>query len=314
MRGLPRFIALRLIHLIPVVLGVTFLVFTMLKLVPGDPAVAILGIRATPEAVANIREALGLDRPFLVQYLGFLGNLLRGNLGDSLVARQPVLQMVLERMPATLSLVLMSGILGAILTVPPAFVAARHKDRPVDHAIRGTFIFGLAIPSFWLGIILMLVFSLRLHMFPVSGFGNTWPDRLHHLFLPSFTVALALSAILIRNLRAGVLEVLRSDYVRTARAKGLAERAVMLRHVMRNALLSTITIFGVNLAFLIGGTVVVETVFSLPGLGAMLVTAIYQRDYPVVQGITLVFAVFIILVNLLVDLTYVALDPRVTFD
>ncbi|HET7009623.1 MAG TPA: ABC transporter permease, partial [Anaerolineales bacterium] len=204
MRGLPRFIALRLIHLIPVVLGVTFLVFTMLKLVPGDPAVAILGIRATPEAIANIREALGLDRPFLVQYLAFLGNLLRGNLGDSLVARQPVLQMVLERMPATLSLVLMSGILGAILTVPPAFVAARHKDRPVDHAIRGTFIFGLAIPSFWLGIILMLVFSLRLHMFPVSGFGNTWPDRLHHLFLPSFTVALALSAILIRNLRAGV--------------------------------------------------------------------------------------------------------------
>ncbi|HET6946919.1 MAG TPA: ABC transporter permease, partial [bacterium] len=267
-----------------------------------------------PEAIANIREALGLDRPFLVQYLAFLGNLLRGNLGASLVARQPVLQMVLERMPATLSLVLMSGILGAILTVPPAFVAARHKDRPVDHAIRGTFIFGLAIPSFWLGIILMLVFSLRLHMFPVSGFGNTWPDRLHHLFLPSFTVALALSAILIRNLRAGVLEVLRSDYVRTARAKGLAERAVMLRHVMRNALLSTITIFGVNLAFLIGGTVVVETVFSLPGLGAMLVTAIYQRDYPVVQGITLVFAVLIILVNLLVDLTYVALDPRVTFD
>lgn len=314
MTGLPRFIALRLVHLAPVILGVTFLVFLMLKLVPGDPAIAILGIRATPDAIANLREALGLDRPFLVQYVGFLGNLLRGNLGDSLVARQPVLQLVVERMPATILLVLFSALLAAILTLPPAVFAARHKDRPIDHAIRGAFIFGLAIPSFWLGIILMLIFSLKLHLFPVSGFGNTWPDRLHHLFLPSFTVALALSAILIRNLRAGLLDVLRSDYVRTARAKGLADRAVMLRHVMRNALLSTITVFGVNLAFLIGGTVVVETVFSLPGMGAMLVTAVYQRDYPVVQGITLVFAILIIMVNLLVDVTYVALDPRVTFD
>ncbi|HXF83354.1 MAG TPA: ABC transporter permease [bacterium] len=314
MTGLPRFLALRALHLIPVVLGVTFLVFTMLKLVPGDPAVAILGIRATPDALANLREALGLNKPFLAQYLSFLANLLRGNLGDSLVARQPVGQLVLERLPATLSLVGLSALLSAVLTIPPAFLAARHKDRPLDHAIRATFIVGLAIPSFWLGIILMLVFSLRLHLFPVSGFGATWPERLHHLVLPSFTVALALSAILIRNLRGGVLEVLRADYVRTARAKGLAERAVMWRHVMRNALLSTITIFGVNLAFLIGGTVVVETVFSLPGLGAMLVTAVFQRDYPVVQGITLVFAFFIILVNLLVDLAYVALDPRVTFD
>lgn len=314
MTGLLRFLALRAIHLVPVTLGVTFLVFTMLKLVPGDAAVAILGIRATPEALASLREVLGLDRPFLVQYLSFLGNMLRGNLGDSLVAKQPVVQMILERMPATLSLVAMSALFAAILTLPPAIIAARNRDRPVDHAIRGTFIFGLAIPSFWLGIILMLIFSLKLKMFPVSGFGSTWPDRLHHLVLPSFTVALALAAILIRNLRAGVLEVLRSDYVRTARAKGLAERAVMRRHVLRNALLSTITVFGVNLAFLIGGTVVVETVFSLPGLGAMLLTAVYQRDYPVVQGITLVFAFLIILVNLIVDLAYVALDPRVTFD
>ncbi|MDR7505230.1 MAG: ABC transporter permease [Armatimonadota bacterium] len=314
MTGLPRFLLLRLLHLVPVVLGVTFLVFTMLKLVPGDPATAILGIRATPEAIAAIREALGLDRPFLVQYLAFLGHLLRGNLGESLVAKQPVLPMILERMPATLSLVAMSALFGAVLTVPPAVLAARHKDRPLDHLVRGTFIFGLAIPGFWLGIILMLVFSLKLRLFPVSGFGATWVERLHHLVLPSFTVALALAAILIRNLRAGVLEVLRADYVRTARAKGLTERAVMRRHVMRNALLSTVTVFGVNLAFLIGGTVVVETVFSLPGLGAMLVTAVYQRDYPVVQGITLVFAVLIILVNLLVDLAYVALDPRVTFD
>ncbi len=314
MTGLPRFIAQRLLHLVPVAVGVTFLVFLLLKLVPGDPAMAILGIRATPEAVARLRDVLGLNRPFHLQYLSFLASLVRGDLGISLITRQPVTNLVLERLPPTLLLVIFSAVLSLILTVPPAIVAARRKDRPADHVIRGTFLVGLAIPSFWLGIILILVFSLRLRLFPVSGYGDTWPDRIHHLFLPSFTVALALAAILIRSLRAGLLEVLRSDYVRTARAKGLAEGAVMRRHVLRNAALSTITILGVNLTYLVGGTVVIETVFSLPGVGAMLVTAIYQRDYPVVQGITLAFAVLIILINLLVDLAYVALDPRITFD
>lgn len=314
MTGLSRFIAQRLLHLVPVAIGVSFLVFLLLKLVPGDPALAILGIRATPEAVERLRDVLGLNRPFHVQYLAFLALLLRGNLGDSLVTKQPVTGMVIERLPPTLLLVIFSAVLAIALTLPPAILAARRKDRPVDHIIRGTFLVGLAIPSFWLGIILILLFSLKLRLFPVSGFGATWPDRLWHLFLPSLTVALALAAILIRSLRAGLLEVLRSDYVRTARAKGLAERAVMRRHVLRNAVLSTITVLGVNLSYLIGGTVVIETVFSLPGVGAMLVTAIYQRDYPVVQGITLVFAVLIIIINLLVDLTYVALDPRITFD
>lgn len=314
MSGLPRFVGRRLFHLAPVALGVTFLVFLMLKLVPGDPALAILGIRATPEAVEQLRDALGLNRPFHVQYLAFIGNLLRGNLGDSLTAKQPVLELILERLPATIMLVVFSSLLAAAITVPLAVLAARRKDRGTDHIIRATFLVGLATPSFWLGIILMLVFSLRLGLFPVSGYGDTWPDRVWHLALPSITVALALSAILIRNLRGGLLEVLRSDYVRTARAKGLAEKDVMRRHVIRNALLSTVTVFGVNLAFLIGGTVVVETVFSLPGIGSLLVTAIYQRDYPVVQGITLIFAALIILINLMVDLTYVALDPRISFD
>jgi len=314
MTGLPRLIAQRLLHLVPVAVGVTFLVFLLLKLVPGDPAVAILGIRATPEAVARLRDALGLNRPFYLQYLSFLAGLVRGDLGISLITRQPVTNLVLERLPSTLVLVLFSAVLALGLTVPPAIIAARRRNQPADHLIRATFLVGLAIPSFWLGIILILVFSLKLRLFPVSGYGDTWPDRIHHLFLPSFTVALTLAAILIRSLRAGLLEVLRSDYVRTARAKGLAEGAVMRRHILRNAALSTITILGVNLTYLVGGTVVIETVFSLPGVGALLVTAIYQRDYPVVQGITLVFAVLIILINLLVDLAYVALDPRITFD
>lgn len=314
MTGLPRFIAQRLLHLVPVAVGVTFLVFLLLKLVPGDPAIAILGIRATPEAVERLRDVLGLNRPFHLQYAGFLVDLLRGDLGDSLITKQPVTALILERLPPTLLLVLFSALLAIVFTVPPAILAARRKDRPLDHLIRGTFLVGLAIPSFWLGIIFILIFSLKLRLFPVSGYGATWPDRFHHLFLPSFTVALALAAILIRSLRSGLLEVLRSDYVRTARAKGLAEGAVMRRHVLRNAVLSTITVLGVNLTFLIGGTVVIETVFSLPGVGAMLVTAIYQRDYPVVQGITLIFAVLIILINLLVDLAYVALDPRIRFD
>jgi peptide/nickel transport system permease protein len=305
------FLGRRLLQLVPVAVGITIVVFLMLRLIPGDPVRIMLGSRATPEAIASLERSLGLDKPIWEQYVYFVRNLARGDLGISLLHRQPVRELVLERLPATLWLVAYSAVLAVIITVPLAIVAARHKDRAVDQVIRGSTLLTLAMPSFWVGIIFMMVFSLRLDLFPVSGFGDDVRDRLYHLFLPSLTVALSLSAILIRSLRSSIIAVTLADFVETARAKGLTERRIMLKHILRNALISTVTILGVNIGWLIGGTVVIENLFAIPGLGALMLTSISGRDYPMVQGITLVFAVLVVGVNILTDLTYAIIDPRV---
>jgi peptide/nickel transport system permease protein len=305
------FLGRRLLQLVPVAVGITVVVFLMLRLIPGDPVRIMLGSRATPEAIASLERSLGLDKPIWEQYVYFVRNLLRGDLGISLLHRQPVRELVLERLPATLWLVAYSAVLAVIITVPLAIVAARHKDHAVDQAIRGSTLLTLAMPSFWVGIIFMMVFSLRLDLFPVSGFGDDVRDRLYHLFLPSLTVALSLSAILIRSLRSSIIAVTLADFVETARAKGLTERRIMFKHILRNALISTVTILGVNIGWLIGGTVVIENLFGIPGLGALMLTSISGRDYPMVQGITLVFAVLVVGVNILTDLTYAIIDPRV---
>jgi peptide/nickel transport system permease protein len=305
------FLGRRLLQLVPVAIGITIVVFFMLRLIPGDPVRIMLGSRATPEAIASLERSLGLDKPIWEQYFYFVRNLAQGNLGVSLLYRQPVRELVLERLPATLWLVAYSAVLAVIITVPLAIVAARHKDHAVDQAIRGSTLLTLAMPSFWVGIIFMMVFSLRLDLFPVSGFGDDVRDRLYHLFLPSLTVALSLSAILIRSLRSSIIAVTLADFVETARAKGLTERRIMFKHILRNALISTVTILGVNIGWLIGGTVVIENLFGIPGLGALMLTSISGRDYPMVQGITLVFAVLVVGVNILTDLTYAIIDPRV---
>jgi peptide/nickel transport system permease protein len=305
------FLGRRLLQLVPVAIGITIVVFFMLRLIPGDPVRIMLGSRATPEAIASLERSLGLDKPIWEQYFYFVRNLAQGNLGVSLLYRQPVRELVLERLPATLWLVAYSAVLAVIITVPLAIVAARNKDHAVDQAIRGSTLLTLAMPSFWVGIIFMMVFSLRLDLFPVSGFGDDVRDRLYHLFLPSLTVALSLSAILIRSLRSSIIAVTLADFVETARAKGLTERRIMFKHILRNALISTVTILGVNIGWLIGGTVVIENLFGIPGLGALMLTSISGRDYPMVQGITLVFAVLVVGVNILTDLTYAIIDPRV---
>ena len=305
------FLGRRLLQLVPVAIGITIVVFFMLRLIPGDPVRIMLGSRATPEAIASLERSLGLDKPIWEQYVYFVRNLAQGNLGVSLLYRQPVRELVLERLPATLWLVAYSAVLAVIITVPLAIVAARNKDHAVDQAIRGSTLLTLAMPSFWVGIIFMMVFSLRLDLFPVSGFGDDVRDRLYHLFLPSLTVALSLSAILIRSLRSSIIAVTLADFVETARAKGLTERRIMFKHILRNALISTVTILGVNIGWLIGGTVVIENLFAIPGLGALMLTSISGRDYPMVQGITLVFAVLVVGVNILTDLTYAIIDPRV---
>jgi peptide/nickel transport system permease protein len=312
--GRAAYIRRRLILMVLVLFGVTVVIFGMVRILPGDPAFLILGDRATDQKAAELREQLGLNRPVLEQYWLFVSGFARGDMGQSLLYRQPVGQLVLTRVPVSLALAAYAMALAAIITLFFGIVAAVNKGRWPDQLIRVGFLFALTTPNFWFGILLILLFGLTLHWFPVAGFGETGPEHIWYLFLPALTLALQLSAVLIRNLRSQIILTLRSDFVRTARAKGLSETLVLLRHVLRNALLSTVTIFGLQFGFLVGGTIVVETVFALPGTGQLLVQSIAARDYPVVQAITVVSAVLVIVVNLAVDLSYSFLDPRVTYE
>jgi len=249
-----------------------------------------------------------------VQYWNFVSGIPRGNFGMSLLYRQPVNNILLRRIPVSLFVAAYAMLLTAIITLPIGVWAATHKNKPSDQIIRILFLFTLTTPSFWLGILLILLFSLRLHLFPVAGYGQTFPEHLRYLFLPALTLSLQLSAVLIRNLRSGIINTLDSDFVRTARAKGLTNRTVLTAHVLRNALVSTVSIFGLQFTAVIGGTVIIETIFAIPGMGQLLFTSITARDYPVVQAITVTTAALVIIVNLLVDLSYSFLDARVTYE
>ncbi len=299
--------------MVPVLFGISLVVFLMLHLIPGDPALMMLGTKATPEAVARLHATLGLDQPLPVQYLSFLLNLLRGNLGDSYFYNQPVLPLILNRLPPTLFLVAYSALLLAIISVPLAILTALKRDSWIDQLVRGALVLTLGMPTFWLGILFLMFFSLRLRLLPVSGWGEGFVGHLYHLFLPALTISLGLAAIVIRSLRATILETLSSDYIRTARAKGLSSRQVFVKHALRTSLIPAVTLFGLNIGYMIGGTVLVETVFSIPGIGLLLVSTIFQRDYPMVQGITLALGLLVLLINLLTDLIYSYLDPRVSY-
>ncbi len=306
-----KFILSRPIQLIPVLFGISIVTFVMVHSIPGDPVRTLLGSKATPEAIERIRAEFGLDQPVWLQYVYFLENLTQGEMGVSVVYKVPVLQLVFDRLPATLFLLGYGVTLALLFTIPLAIVATLYRGRLPDHLIRVLSTSGLGFPVFWLGIMLMIVFSVWLGLFPVSGFGEGFFGHLHSLFLPSFAIALALSAVLTRNLRASLLAELDSDHISTARAKGLPARWIFVRHVFRNSLIPTINLLGVNLGWLIGGTVVVESVFSVPGLGSLLVQSIFARDYMIVQMITLVFACATVLINFLVDIATVSLDPRI---
>lgn len=306
-----RFILGRLIQLIPVLLGITLIAFLLLRVLPGDPATLILGQRGTAEDIARLTRQLGLDRPLWQQYLSFLGDMLRGSFGRSIAYRTEVGPLILERLWATLELVGFSTLLAIAMAVPLALVSALRKGRPADLTIKVLFVMLMSMPSFWLGILLALLLGLVLHLFPVSGYGTGLLDRLHHLFLPAFVIAVGTAALTIRSLRSSMIEVMKADYVDTARAKGLRGRTVLFRHILRNSLISTISVLGVHTSWVIGGTVVVESVFAVPGLGYLLVSSISARDYPLVQGLTVTFAVLVVVINLLTDIGYAIADPRV---
>jgi peptide/nickel transport system permease protein len=271
----------------------------------------MLGIRATPAAVAELHRAWGLDKPLPQQYLDFMSRLFHGNLGVSLFYGVSVSSLLGTRIGTTLLLLLFGAVFSFIITVPLAAIAATHKNRWHDHAVRVVPLVGLGMPSFWIGSMLILLLALDAHIFPVGGYGTTLPAHLESMVLPGLTLAIAISPLMIRSLRASMLSVSEADYIVTAQSKGIAPRRVLTRHVMRNALLPTITVFGINFGFIIGGTVVIETVFALPGIGALMVQSITNRDFPVVQAATLFFGLLVVFVNLLVDLSYSLLDPRV---
>jgi peptide/nickel transport system permease protein len=307
-----RFVLRRPLQFLVVAGGVSLTVFVLVRSIPGDPARVLLGTRATPTAIADIRAQYGLDEPLWVQYLFFLKNLAHGEMGRSIVYRIDVLPLIGSRIEPTLALVITSVLLAILIAVPLAAVAARNRDRAGDHVVRIVSTLGIGFPPFWLGLMLMILFSVRLGLFPVSGYGETLGDKLAHLALPTLTVALSLSAVLTRTLRSAMVRMLESDVATAARARGMPESTVFWRHVVPNSLGPTINLLAVNIGWLIGGTVVVETVFALPGLGQLLVRAIFARDYMVVQGVTMVLAGATVLTTLLADVLTVAADPRVT--
>jgi peptide/nickel transport system permease protein len=307
-----QYILSRLAQMAPVLFGVTVVTFMLIHLIPGDPAETMLGIHARPEALAALRHQLGLDHPLWQQYLIYVSSLVHLDLGESLKFNVSVTSLLAERLGVSLFLIAYAAVLTAVVSLPLGILAAVRKDGPIDQVVRVVLMVTMVMPAFWLGILFLIVFSLRLGLFPISGYGDGLRDHLHHLFLPALTIALGIAPILVRSLRGSILEALASDYVRTARAKGMRERAVVLSHVLKNALIAPVTLFGLSIGYLMGGTVIVENVFSLPGAGQLLVDAIGARDYPVVQSTTLVFAALVILVNLATDLLYSFLDPRVT--
>lgn len=308
-----QYIARRLVQLVPVVFGITLVLFFMLRLLPGDPATAMLGDRATDEAITRLNHHLGLDRPIYIQYIFFLRDLATFDLGQSIKYGVPVSSLLFRRLQVSLAVVGVTLILSCLISIPLGILAALKKNSLIDNLVRSTFMVLMLMPSFWVGILLIIFFSVRLGIFPVSGYGSGFIDHLHHLFLPGLTIALGLSPILIRTLRSSILDSLDADYVKTARAKGLRERTVVTTHVLRNALIPSMTLLGLSIGGLMGGTVILEKVFSLPGAGALLIDSIGARDYPVVQAATMIFAVMVILVNLATDILYSLLDPRVRF-
>jgi peptide/nickel transport system permease protein len=306
-----HFILRRLVQMIPVLFGITLVVFALLQLIPGDPATTMLGLQARPEAIAALRRELGLDRALWEQYLRYLGNVVTFDLGDSLKFKVSVASLLGERLEVSLALIAYATVLMIVLSLPLGIISALRKDGLFDQITRVVLLVTLVMPAFWVGILFLTYFSVKLQIFPVAGYGEGWREHLHHLFLPALTIALSIVPVLVRALRTSILEVMSSDYVRTARAKGLRERAVVSSHVLRNALIPALTLLGLSVGYLLGGTVIVENVFSLPGAGKLLVDAIAARDYPLVQSTTLVFAILVILVNLLTDVIYTFLDPRV---
>ena len=311
-----RYLLSRLGGMLVVMAIVAVLVFILTRAAPGDPIAVLLGDQATADDIARVQKVYGLDKPLPVQFALWLKELAHGNLGESIFLQRPVTQALWERAEPTTLLSLLSITIATLIGVPCGIVSAVYRGKLIDQAFTGFAMLGASIPSFWLGLVLMQLFAVSLGWFPVSGYGGpgaSLASRIWCLVLPATVLGLLNSALIIRFTRASMLDVLGEDYVRTARAKGLGENVVVLKHALRNALVPIVTVIGLTVALLIGGTVVTETVFGLPGVGNLVVSAVIRRDYPVIQGALLVVAVIYVVINFLIDLLYTVLDPRVKY-
>ncbi|HYM71217.1 MAG TPA: ABC transporter permease [bacterium] len=309
-----RFILRRFLTMIPVLFFVSVIIFVLINLIPGDAARLFLGEEAPPEAVAVLRHELGLDRPVYVQYLRWVGGMLHGNFGYSFKDHRPVLATVLDKIPVTGELTAASLLVAWTIAIPAGVIAAWRQRTVADYGASSAALAGLSIPNFWLGIMLIYLFAVHLHWLPASGWAPLTEDavrNLRALVMPACVLGLALAAVVMRQLRSSMIEVLSADFVRTAKAKGLEGRVVVVRHALRNAVIPVITVMGIQMGTLLGGAVITETIFAVPGLGQLAVNSIYGRDYPMLEGVVLFSALAILLINLLVDIVYSLIDPRI---
>ena len=309
--GVLAILARRLLHIAATVVLVALLIFTLMHLLPGDPVLILLGEKASDESIARMRHTLGLDQSLVVQFGAFLRQMVTLSFGDSISMRTPVSALIADHLPVTLMLTGMAVVFALLIAVPLAFLAALRRGGVADGIIRVVSQVSLSMPVFYIGLILLITLAARLRWFPVGGIGTSFVENLWYLFLPALTLALSLSAILLRNLREAIIEVLGADFVSFATAKGLRMRTVLGRHVLRNAWISTITLLGLHIGSLVGGAVITETVFAVPGVGRLMIDSIFARDYAVVQALTMVLAVMVSVVFLAVDALQAVLDPRV---
>ena len=311
-----KYVTKRILLMFLLLLGMSFLVFASLYIAPGDPAELVAGANATPEDIIRVRAYLGLDQPWLLQYGVYLKNLLTGNLGTSLTTRQPILQEIIVRLPHTLNLACSSMIVALVIGIPTGIIAAIKKDTFIDNLLTTTSLAGISIPNFWLGSMLILLFSVTLRWLPTGGMNEPFWTAVgfKQAILPSISLGLAVAAGFTRIGRSAMLDVLQSDYIRTAKSKGIKGYKVILIHALRNAMIPIITQFGTSFGGLLGGAIITEQVFVINGVGTYLINAINQRNYPVVQSTVLVIAAMFIIVNLIVDLVYVLIDPRISYE
>lgn len=308
-----RYLAIRLLAIVPVLFGISVLTFLMVKMVPGDPIVAMIGLEATDEAIATLRTRYGLDQPLAVQYFTWLGALMHGDMGRSIQTGRPVAGMLADAIWPTAQLAAAAITISLIIAIPAGILSAVKRNKPLDYIASLIALFGLSVPSFWLGIMLILWLSISFPIFPASGYVSLFDDpwgNLKTLVLPAVTLGTSLAAATMRMTRSAMLEVLGQDYIRTAWAKGLGPRAVITQHAFRTALMPVVTLLGIQMGQVLGGVVITETVFSWPGIGKLTVDAIFARDYPVVQGAVLMTATIFVMINLATDLVYALLDPR----
>jgi len=315
--GILFYIVKRIIVTIPVLLGMSVLVFSLIHLVPGDPARVMLGLTATPKNIATLRDQLGLDQPLWRQYVTWLWNLLHGDLGTDFRSHEPLTQMLLRRLPVTLELTIFATLISVIIAIPLGVLGATRRRGTANIAGTGMSLVGISVPDFWLGVLLILLFSLRLKWLPPSGYKpitHGLMNNLRYMALPALTLSISLCAVLLRTTRAAMVDVLEQDFIKFARAKGLRERLVVYKHALRNASIPIVTVLGLQFGYLLGGAVIVETMFSIPGLGKMTLNAVNTRSYPIVQGGVLVIGLLFMLVNLLTDVLYAALNPRIRYE